>query len=243
MTVSDARILLYLVRGQPRRGSHAERLQAFYGPQAEAYDNFRERLLQGRQALIEMLAPSTGERVVELGAGTGRNLLFFGDRLAGIEQATLVDLCPALLEQARRRTAAMANVRVVEDDATRWQPDRPVDCVYLSYALTMIPDWRAAIDNAIAMLRPGGRLGIVDFYVSSARPDAGLQRHGPLTRWFWPRWFGHDGVNPNPAHLARLRERLPKHRLIEARAQVPYLPGLRVPYYCFVGRVGVGRQT
>ena len=96
MPASDARILLHLLRGQPRRGGHAERLQAFYAPQANAYDDFRERLLQGRQALIEMLAPAPGERVVELGAGTGRNLLFFGDRLAGLEQATLVDLCPAL---------------------------------------------------------------------------------------------------------------------------------------------------
>jgi S-adenosylmethionine-diacylgycerolhomoserine-N-methlytransferase len=243
MAASDARILLNLLRGQPRRGSHAERLQAFYAPQADAYDDFRERLLHGRRELIEMLAPAPGERVVELGAGTGRNLLFLGNRLAGLEQATLVDLCPALLQQARTRTAAMPNVRVVEDDASRWQPEQPVDCVYLSYALTMIPDWHTAIDNAIRMLRPGGRLGVVDFYVSKANPDSGLQRHGPMTRWFWPRWFGHDGVRPNPAHLALLRERLPRHRLIEARAQVPYLPGLRVPYYCFVGHAGVDRAT
>ena len=243
MVASDARILLHLLRGQPRRGSHAERLQAFYAPQADAYDDFRERLLHGRQELIEMLAPAPGDRVVELGAGTGRNLLFFGDRLAGLEQATLVDLCPALLEQARERTAAMPNVCVVEDDATRWQPAQPVDCVYLSYALTMIPDWPAAIDNAVAMLRPGGRLGVVDFYVSGADPDPGLQRHGPLTRWFWPRWFAHDGVHPDSAHLAELRGRLPRHRLIEARARVPYLPGLRVPYYCFVGHAEVGRTS
>jgi S-adenosylmethionine-diacylgycerolhomoserine-N-methlytransferase len=238
MSASDARILLHLLRGQPRRGSHAERLQAFYAPQANAYDNFRERLLHGRQALIELLAPRAGECVVELGAGTGRNLLFFGERLAGLQQATLVDLCPALLEQARARTAAMANVRVIEDDATRWQPEQPVDCVYLSYALTMIPDWRAAIDNAIAMLRPGGRLGVVDFYVSAPHPAAGLARHGPLTRWFWPRWFSHDGVHPTPEHLDLLRERLPRHQLVESRAPVPYLPGLRMPYYCFVGHSG-----
>ncbi|ESQ15898.1 MAG TPA: class I SAM-dependent methyltransferase [Chromatiaceae bacterium] len=243
MPASDASILLRLLRGQPRRGSHAQRLQAFYAPQAAAYDSFRERLLHGRRELIAMLDPVAGERIVELGAGTGRNLLFFGDRLAALEQATLVDLCPALLERARERTAKMPNVDVIEDDASRWRPSQPVDCVYLSYALTMIPDWRAAIDNAIAMLRPGGRLGVVDFYVSAARPEAGLVRHGPLTRWFWPRWFGHDGVHPNPEHLALLRARLPDHRLIETRAPVPYLPGLRMPCYRFVGRVGGVRST
>ena len=40
---TDARVLLQLLRGQPRRGSQAERLQAFYGPQARGYDAFRER--------------------------------------------------------------------------------------------------------------------------------------------------------------------------------------------------------
>ncbi len=66
-------------------------------------------------------------------------------------------------------------------------------------------------------------------------PAPGLVRHGALTRWFWPRWFAHDGVHPNPAHLRTLRRLLPDHRLTEHRAPVPYLPGLRVPYYVFVG--------
>ena len=243
MELSDARILLHLLRGQSRRGSHAERLNAFYAPQAAAYDDFRERLLHGRGELVEALAPRAGERFVELGAGTGRNLLFLGERLAVLEEVTLVDLCAPLLEQARKRTAAMPNVRVVEADASRWQPDQPVDCVLLSYALTMMPDWRGTIDNAIAMLRPGGRLGVVDFYVSAPDPDAGLTRHGPLSRWFWPRWLGHDGVHPDPAHLALLRARLSEHQLAETRAPVPYLPGLRLPYYRFVGRVEEDRSA
>jgi S-adenosylmethionine-diacylgycerolhomoserine-N-methlytransferase len=250
MPASDALILLRLLHGQPREGTHAQRLEAFYAPQAAAYDSFRERLLHGRRELIEMLSPSAGERIIELGAGTGRNLLFLGEQLARLEQATLVDLCPALLEQARQRTATMPNVQVIEADVTHWQPQQPADCVYLSYALTMIPDWRATLRNAIAMLRPGGRLGVVDFYVSAAHvpadadadanadsdSDARLVQHGALTRWFWPRWFAHDGVHLNAEHLTLLRQLLPDHRLIEGFARVPYLPGLRVPYYRFVGR-------
>lgn len=88
------------------------------------------------------------------------------------------------------------------------------------------------------MLRPGGTLGVVDFYVSSADPGPGLVRHGPFTRRFWPRWFAHDGVRLSPAPLAYLRALVPDHRLYERRAPVPYLPGLRVPYYIFVGRRG-----
>jgi S-adenosylmethionine-diacylgycerolhomoserine-N-methlytransferase len=237
----DLRVLLALLRGQRRRGPQAARLEAFYGPQAARYDGFRERLLHGRQELIDRLQPPPGGRVVELGAGTGRNLLFFdqgpgGARLAGLGRLTLVDLCPSLLAVARRRTADLANVQVVEADACRWQPEQPVDTVYFAYALTMIPDWQAAVDNALAMLKPGGQLGVVDFYVSAATPPPGLVKHDAFTRAFWPRWFGHDGVHPSPEPLQLLRERLPEHALSERRAPVPYLPGLRMPYYLFIGR-------
>ena len=236
MLVNDTRVLWRLLRGQARSGNHAQRLQAFYAPQASRYDHFRERLLHGREELIDRLAPAADSRVVELGAGTGRNLLFFGSRLDGFERVELVDLCPALLDQARKRTSGMPNVHVIEGDAARWHPREPVDVVYLSYALTMMPEWQRAIDNAMAMLRPGGTLGVLDFYVSDQRPEKGVVQHAALTRWFWPRWFGHDGVHLDPAHLRYLVEHMPAHQLFEYRAKVPYLPGLKAPYYLFVGR-------
>lgn len=236
MLLTDAGVLWRLLRGQPRGATHAQRLQAFYAPQAERYDAFREQLLHGRETLIGLLDLPPGAQVVELGGGTGRNLLYFGDRLATLGGVTLVDLCPALLEQARRRCAAMPNVRIVEADAVTWRPATPVDAVYFSYSLTMIPDWRGAIDNAIAMLAPGGRLGVVDFYVSDPRGGPGEVRHGAFARHFWTRWFGHDGVHLDPQHLRHLRQRLPDHTLREASARVPYLAGLRVPHYVFVGR-------
>lgn len=236
MIGADARILLRLLRGQPRRGSHRDRLQGFYGPQALAYDAFRERMLHGRRDLVERLKVPPGGRVVELGGGTGRNLLFFGDRLAGFDRVEVVDLCPALLHVARVRTAAMPNVRVVEADAVTYRPDEPAYCVYFSYSLTMIPGWRSAMDNALAMLRPGGILGLVDFYVSESSPPPGAVRHGAFTRSFWPRWFAHDGVRPTPEHPRRLAWLLPDHSLLERRGPITYLPGVMVPYYLFEGR-------
>ena len=233
----DVAVLARLVRGMPSASSHAQALGAFYGAQSAHYDRFRERLLQGRAELIGSLDLPLRARVVELGGGTGRNAEFFGERLAQIESITIVDLCGPLLAQARARASRIPQLRTIEADATTWQPDEPVDAVILSYALTMIPDWRGAIENAIAMLKPGGILGVVDFYVSPARRDTNDgAHHGALTRRFWPAWFAHDGVRLNARHLPTLRQLLPDNQIVEARATVPYLPLGRVPYYRFVGR-------
>lgn len=232
----DFAVLRQFLRGMPRDGDHSQRLAGFYGDQAEHYDRFRERLLPGRAELIASLELPRGARIVELGGGTGRNLEYFPVERRGDLHFELVDLCEPLLDIARRRTRDWPNVRITCADATRYRPNEATDVVLLSYALTMIPDWRGAIDNALAMLKPGGQLAAVDFYVSPSAPEPGRVRHGWLTRTFWPRWFAHDGVHLDPAHLNTLCQRLPEHRLSESRARLPYLPGLQVPYYRFVGR-------
>jgi S-adenosylmethionine-diacylgycerolhomoserine-N-methlytransferase len=83
-------------------------------------------------------------------------------------------------------------------------------------------------------------LGVVDFYVSRNRPSSGLVRHPLWQRSFWPLWFGHDGVNLSPDHLPYLRSKLVTVELEEHLGAVPFLPGLKVPYYVFVGRKAGG---
>ncbi|KAF0162893.1 MAG: methylase involved in ubiquinone/menaquinone biosynthesi [Rhodocyclaceae bacterium] len=227
-TGADARILWRMACGQPRHGDHAARLQAFYAPQAAHYDAFRERLLRGRGELIDKLEIGKGMRVVELGCGTGSSLDRMGPRAQLCASIQLVDLCPALLAIARQRATGHNNVEVIEADATRWQPPAPVDRVFLSYALTMIPDWEAAIANAVGMLKPGGRLGVVDFHI----PSSG----GAFASGFWRRWFAHDGVHLSAAHLPTLLSHLPDAWTDERRTPLPYLSGLQAPYYLYVGR-------
>jgi len=234
---ADARIILSLLRGLPRRSSsHADALARFYGPQADRYDDFRERLLQGRAEMIQALPAGPGDHIVELGGGTGRTLEFFGPRLRTFAAVDLVDLCQPLLDVAATRVGSMPHIHVVNGDATTYQPTAPVDCVYLSYALTMMPRWRDVIENAVAMLRPGGTIGVVDFYVSPAAPPVGRVRHGWLTRTLWPAWFRHDGVRLCADHLITLQQRFATIHLSECRARVPYLPLVTAPYYVFIGR-------
>jgi S-adenosylmethionine-diacylgycerolhomoserine-N-methlytransferase len=180
--------------------------------------------------MLAQLAIPPGARVVELGCGTGSSLDLLGQRVQQIAHIDLVDLCPALLAVARQRATAFPQASVIEADASSWRPRQAVDRVFVSYALTMIPDWRKVIANACAMLAPGGRLGVVDFHL----PEDGSR----LGNLFWQQWFGHDGVRLSADHLALLRQTFPHHRDAEQRARVPYLPGLHAPYYWFVGQHG-----
>lgn len=232
----EFRVLRQLLRGMPRSGSHRERLDGFYAGQAAAYDRFRERLLAGRADLVAAIDLQPGEHLVELGAGTGRNLGFFSQAQRQQCRFSLVDLCTPLLQQARERCAGRANIEVISADAAEFSPRQPAQVVMLSYALTMMPAWRAVLANAQRMLAPGGRIAVVDFYVSAAHAVPGLRQHAAATRAFWPRWFAHDGVQLDPHRLDDLRARFPCHSLVEDRHAVPYLPLLRVPHYRFVGK-------
>ncbi|NNM00503.1 MAG: methyltransferase domain-containing protein [Gammaproteobacteria bacterium] len=225
---TDMAVLLRLLRGQPSGPDHKARLEAFYAPQATRYDAFRERLLHGRAEMLKRLDIGPGQSVVELGAGTGRNVEFYRhqlDRLAGVE---LVDLCGPLLEQARQRLTGQANVRFIETDATTYVPDQPVDRVYFSYSLTMIPDWRSALQAARNMLKPDGRIGVVDFFIDPVR-------HAALSRGFWQRWFGHEGVRLSAEHLPALERSFATASLERRSGGVPYIPLLRAPYYIYTG--------
>jgi S-adenosylmethionine-diacylgycerolhomoserine-N-methlytransferase len=236
---SDLKVLYHLALRPVRGNSHAERMESFYSGQADEYDDFRKRLLQGREELYGQIGPEHSGIWVDLGGGTGANLEFIGDSISRYDKVYVVDLASSLLEVANKRSAdrGWKNVSAITADATKWVPEEgSADVVTFSYSLTMIPDWFAAIDNALRMLKPGGTLGVVDFYVSRKHPADNLSRHGWSTRSFWPVWFSSDNVFPNPDHIPYLQDRFETVQLDELRSKVPYLPLIRTPYYRFIGR-------
>ncbi len=243
--LQDLHVMAHSTLHRQRGGTHAERLQGYYGPQAAYYDAFRQRLLHGRLPLLRALPLPAGARVLDVGGGTGFLWELAGTRRAELDSLVVLDLCPALLEQARARVSRLgwSNVRVIEGDATlqNWH-DKPFDVVVFSYCLTMIPDWFRAIDRAVELLRPGGLVGTTDFYVSRKWPDSGMRRHSAWRRFFWPCWFGWHGLSLNPDHLPYLQSRFDTVHLEESLGRVPYMGGQRAPYYVFVGR-SLGRQV
>jgi S-adenosylmethionine-diacylgycerolhomoserine-N-methlytransferase len=237
--LSELKTLYYLAAKPVRGRNHAARLESFYAGQAEGYDRFRQRLLQGRRDLWDAIPVPSGGVWVDMGGGTGRNLEHFGERVHELKKIYVVDLCSSLLAVARQRVErnGWTNVEAVDADVTTFQPaEDSVDVVTFSYSLTMIPDWYAAIQQAHRLLRPGGLLGVVDFYVARKYPGTGLARHSWWTRTFWPVWFARDNVFLSRDHVPFLFWRFTPVHFEEHRARVPYVPLARVPYYTFVGR-------
>jgi S-adenosylmethionine-diacylgycerolhomoserine-N-methlytransferase len=238
--MATLRVLYHLALSPIRGKSHKERLESFYSGQAKDYDAFRRRLLKGRRTLYNSLPANPGAVWVEMGGGTASNLDYLGDRIERLGSVHVVDLSGSLLKVARERIdeRGWRHVQTHEADATTFELPNGLkaDVVTFSYSLTMIPDWFAAIDCARRMLKPGGVIGIVDFYVARKYPAEGLAKHGWWTRTFWPTWFGMDNVNPSPDHLPYLNRQFETVSLWEGRAPVPFVPLGRVPIYRFVGR-------
>jgi S-adenosylmethionine-diacylgycerolhomoserine-N-methlytransferase len=235
---ADLPILWHMVFPSSRGSSHQERLEAFYEKQAERYDDFRKRLLHGREELLSGLEFPAGGVWLDMGAGTGSTAALVGERLGRLRRAILVDLCPSLQKMARRRLEDQRwnQVELVLGDATQFKSDEPADLVTFSYSLTMIPDWFKALERAWENLKPGGQIGVVDFYVSRKWPEAGFRRHSRFQRFLWPHSYGWDNVFLSADHLPYLRHRFAPEKIEERLGRVPYMMGLKSPYYLFVGR-------
>ncbi|MBU0617644.1 MAG: methyltransferase domain-containing protein [Planctomycetes bacterium] len=141
-------------------------VQTFYRYHAYVYDWTRWAILHGRRRAVARLQLRPDSEVLEVGCGTGLNFRYLLEQLDP-ERGRLVglDFSPDMLRRARKRVAAngWTNVELIEADAARLDLGRRFDGILFAYSLTLIPDWRAAIDRAEQHLKPGGRLVVLDF--------------------------------------------------------------------------------
>lgn len=249
--LSQLKILYHLTLSPIRGETHQQRLESFYGGQAEHYDQTRKKMLHGREDLFAQLPITPGGTWVDLGSGTGRNADLFGDRLGEFGSVRLVDLSESLLAIADKRIAANGwqNAQTLHADVTKLNepqyhlPDESVDLVTFTYSLTMIPDWFAALEQAWRILKPGGTLGIVDFYIARKWPIEGRNKHSFFTRSFWPVWFSMDNVHPSNDHLPYVSEKFEPQHESENFGKLPWIPILRTPYYQFIGKKPGGETS
>ncbi len=237
--IADIKTIYQMLK--PRKDTnHKDRLENFYKNQTQNYDQFRKKLLAGRETLFRELNNRQPEGTwVDFGAGTGASLDFLtNEQLARYKKIYLVDLSPSLLEKAKSKVwkRGLKNVEVVTSDVTIFQPPEYCELVSFSYSLTMFPQWYRVLDHCYKILSPHGYVGVVDFYVAEKHPLPGLQCHDAKTRHFWPLWFSYDNVFLNPDHLPYLLNKFEKTHLFEGYNAIPYLPVGKVPYYSFIGK-------
>jgi S-adenosylmethionine-diacylgycerolhomoserine-N-methlytransferase len=159
---------------------HAELMDGVYRWQRHIYDLTRKYYLLGRDRLIDGLDVSAGGTVLELGCGTGRNIILAARRYPDARFFGL-DISSEMLETASAaiaREGLSARVKLAKGDATDFDADAlfglaSFDRIFVSYSLSMIPGWEKTVSSALAALSPKGSLHIVDFG----------QQEG-LPRWF-----------------------------------------------------------
>ncbi len=164
----------------PDPESQFEQMDRMYRYQRYFYDLTRKFYLLGRDRLIAEMRIEPGDRILELGCGTARNLIILAKKHPDARFCGL-DASAEMLKTARAKSDA-AGIRNVEFRTALadefkfgdFGTDEPFDACFFSYAVSIIPPWRESIVNALANLKPGKCLYIVDFF-----DQAGL-----------PRWFG-----------------------------------------------------
>lgn len=151
-------------------------IERVYSAYASVYDVLFGRVFHGsREAALRHLAPQPGERILEVGVGTGLLLPLYPPhaRIVGI------DLSPRMLEEARKRvdTLGLGHVELRQMDAAALDlPDDSFDTVMAAYVITAVPDHRAVMQEMIRVCRPGGRIVLLNHFTNGNGMLAACER-------------------------------------------------------------------
>ena len=153
-----------------------EFVNGVYEKLANVYDLvFGPALHPGRLVALERMAIKPGERVLEVGVGTGINLPLYPRNC----RITGVDLSKTMLVKARERVLqkGLPNVRLHEMDAANLTfPDETFDIVYAPYVISVVPDPVRVVREMRRVCRTGGKIVILNHFRSAGRLMATVER-------------------------------------------------------------------
>jgi ubiquinone/menaquinone biosynthesis C-methylase UbiE len=163
---------------------------------ADGYDNPALRFFpQSAAHMAERLGLRGDERVLDVACGTGHATAALARKLPR-GHVTAMDFAPAMLAQARAKTAAagLANVDFVEGDmqAMPWQGR--FDAAVCAFGIFFVPDMDAQLGRIARTVKPGGRVTISNFARDYMEPLRSLMVER-LRRF---------GVAPSPQHWLRI---------------------------------------
>jgi len=167
-----------------RVSSDSRRVEKVYSALARVYDAaFDWALGPGRRRALETLEAGPGERILEVGVGTGLSLPFYpsGCRITGI------DIAEPMLEQARRRAKLLGkpHVELQRMDARALDfADETFDKVIAPYVMSVVPEPGCVMREIRRVCRIGGRVVVVNQFQSSRGPLRAVERVAtPASQW------------------------------------------------------------
>jgi phosphatidylethanolamine/phosphatidyl-N-methylethanolamine N-methyltransferase len=154
-----------------------EAIQKAYRRYAPHYDLYFGAVLQpGRRAVIERMNCRPGERILEVGVGTGLSLPLYPRNV----RVTGIDISHEMLAQAdaRRRRERLGHVTELRClDAERMDfPDNSFDKVVAMYVASVVPHPARLVDEMRRVCRPGGALFIVNHFLHAHPVVRGIER-------------------------------------------------------------------
>jgi trans-aconitate methyltransferase len=151
------------------------------------YDDRHSFVWRAGASLVEMLHPEPGERILDLGCGTGHltaKIAESGATVVGLDSST------SMIAQARQNFPAL---KFVLSDARSFRFDDPFDAVFSNSALHWIHDAEAVLSSVSAALRPRGRfvlemgakgnIGRIRQAIEDVLRETGRTPRSP---WFFP---------------------------------------------------------
>ena len=153
-----------------------EQIERVYSSYAGVYDRVFGRVFQAsREAVVQNLKVEPGERVLEVGVGTGLCLPLYPH---GCE-ITAIDVSQAMLDRAsdRVREIGLTNVKLFRMDAGAMEfPDNSFDTVIAAYVVTAVPDYRRLMSEMVRVSRPGGRLILLNHFTQTSPIIAAVEK-------------------------------------------------------------------
>jgi len=141
------------------------RVRSLWTRWAGIYDLRVRVFLRWRGTALNALRLRPGDTVLDLACGTGLNFAHLTERLGQDGRIVGVDLTRAMLQRARGKVAGRGwkHVDLLEGEAASLPlASDSCDAVFCSYGMVIIPDYRGALAEAVRVLRPGGRLALLE---------------------------------------------------------------------------------